>query len=170
MKEKLLKTAVFVLIINFAAAFGWWWTYNQIKKEGGGIEILNKEIADADSKQKNIKNLEQTLKSIGDQRVKINSIFADEKSVVRFIEDLEKLALVSGVALEINSASLPAKTDDGGPSFDLAASGEFGRLFKFLSLVEKMNYQIKMDRAGFDLSGKGPWKTSMRLRMLSYRF
>ena len=136
MKNNILKIIIITLTLNSAAGFGWWWLYNQIKKESKNIGVLNNDVATAAAKQRNIKTLEQTLKSIEEKKLKIDSSFTDEKGIVRFIENIEELAAFSGVNLEISSASLPLKTEEGGPSFNLIINGGFGRLFKFFSLLD----------------------------------
>jgi len=170
MNKKILKTASIILILNLAALAAWWGFYNEIKKRDKRVVILNQEISLADAKRKNIRNLEQTLQSISREKSEIDDAFVDDASVVRFIEDIEKLSVIADSELEINSASLPARSQDGGPEFGLNLKGSFGRLLKFLAMLEKVNYRLEIESARFGGDGKGSWILQIKLRILSYKF
>ena len=159
-----------MLVLNLAAAAGWWWVYRGLTKTNDRIGVLNREISLADAKQKNIRLLHQTLQSIERDKSRVDAVFVDEHSVVRFIENLEELAALSGVELEISSAALPVETDEGGPIFNLSIKGGFGRLFRFFELLEKINFQIRIESASFNIFGSGIWNSQIKLRLLSYQF
>ncbi|QQG45989.1 MAG: hypothetical protein HYY55_03360 [Candidatus Niyogibacteria bacterium] len=170
MNKGALKTIIILFLLNALAIFGWWLFYRRLDDAGGRIGVLREEIFAADAKQKNIKLLEETLQSIGDDRSKIEDVFVDEKSVVGFIENLEKVAADAGASLEISSVSLQAKVEDGGPSFNLNLEGSFGRLLKFLTLLENINYQVKIGTARFSVLNSGIWDLQVKLNLLSYKF
>ena len=159
-----------VLILDLAAIFGWWWFYNQIKERDARVAQITGDIVVQEDKQRKIKTLDQTLQSITSEKSKLDGVFADQTSVVGFIENLEKVALLSGAGLEIVSASLPVKTEEGGPFFTLNLSGSFGQIFKFLAMLEKTSYQIKIEGARFGVSESKGWTSQIKLRMLSYKF
>ena len=169
-KNKIIKMGVLVLMIDLASVAGWWMFYNEIKNIDRRIVLITQNISFQDAKQRNIKQLDQTLLSIVSEKSKIDGVFADSGSVVEFIEHLEELAVLSGAGLEILSGSFPAKAEEGGPFFTLNLSGSFGRIFKFLSLVEKTGYQTRIEGAKFNASDSGGWTSQVRLRMMSYKF
>lgn len=168
--KRILQTALAMLAVNLVALAGWWLFYRTINSSGLKLETLRREISTAEAKQKNIKALAQTLGEISEKKSEINRVFVDEKSVIKFIEALEEMASVAGVSMEIPSASLPAKIEDGGPSFTLNLEGSFGRLFRFLSLVEKMDYQLKAESARFSVPEDADWNAQIKIRLASYNF
>ena len=169
-KSNLLKALIMIFIIDAAALAGWWRFYRGINNMSSSLDILREEVLVAETKQKNIKLLAQTLDTISEKKSKIDTVFIDEQSVVRFIEDLEEVASTAGVSLEIASASLPTQTGAGGPSFDLKLGGSFGRLLKFLTMIEKTSYQLKIETASFGALEEGRWSLQLKLQLLSYKF
>lgn len=167
-KNKLFKALIAVLLIDALSIAGWWYFYQKLSGMSGRVAVLREEAAATETKQKNIKRLTQTLEDISDKKSKIDSVFVDEKAVIRLIEDLEKSAGLSGVSLKISSVSLPANSGGDGPKFNLNLGGSFGQLFKFLSLLENMNYQLKVETANFQAGHTGAWSSQINLRLLSY--
>ncbi|MEK7567228.1 MAG: hypothetical protein AAB527_03800 [Patescibacteria group bacterium] len=170
MNNKTAKAVALILMLDLAVLFGWWWFYYEIKGKDAQIASIGRDIAAQEDKQKRIKELDQVLQSIASEKSKVDGAFAEGSNVVKFIEGLEMMASFSGAGLEIVSASLPAKVEEGGPFFTLNLSGSFGRLFKFLALLEKTSYQIKIESARFGVSEKGAWSSQIKLRLLSYKF
>ena len=169
-KSKIAKAAVLILALDLASLAGWWLLYNEIRNKDERIASIRQDIVLQEAKQKNIKQLDQTLGSIVPEKSKIDRVFADSGSIVKFIEDLEKLTVLSGAELEILSGAFPAKAEEGGPFFTLNVKGGFNRVFKFLSLLEKMSYQIRVEGARFGSDEAGAWSSQIKLRMLSYKF
>lgn len=159
---------IILSVINALAVVGWRLFYQNISGAKERIGVLRGEATTAEAKQKNIRNLTKTLEDISDKKSEVDSVFVDEKSVVKFIEDLERLAKLSGVSLQILSASLPVNAAEGKPGFNLNLGGQFGGLFKFLALLENMNYQLKVETANFQALGKKDWGLQVNLRLLSY--
>ncbi|MDP3784869.1 MAG: hypothetical protein Q8R12_02230 [bacterium] len=142
----------------------------------GELSAIEREIFLLDSKQRNIKSLKGVLGELGERPRRLNNLFIDEKSLVRFIEDLEALAKESGVELKVASAVLPETLEEAGPTFDFSAAGEFQQLFKYQRLLENIPYQLvfeKIETAKFPRGGvkKGPaWSAAYKLKVLSYLF
>lgn len=170
MKGRIAKIIIIVLAFEITAAVGWWLVYGRIQKINSGMLFIKKEIADSDLKQKNIRRLDQILQDIDAERKKIKSVFVTEAEVVGFIENLEETARLSGAELEIQSASLPTKAEEGGPVFSLNLSGSFSRVFKFFELLEKMKFQIKLEDVRANKNDKeNMWEAQIRFKLLSYK-
>ena len=134
------------------------------------VRSLKTEIAASELKQKNIRELDRILQSVSPDLEKINAIFVSEKEVARFIENLEKIALLSGTDLMIESASLPGKDGIKEPAFELNIAGGFGRNFQYLALLENMNFQIKLEKVRFVKNDKKAWDAEIGFRLLNYKF
>lgn len=168
--RKILNTVLLVLMLNLAAAAGWGFLYGQIKAKRDKIVALTGEALNADLKRKNIQGLDRSLNSIVQEKTKVEAAFAGEKELVRFIEDVERLAALSGITLEIKSASLPLDPKEKGPVFTLNIKGGFGQAFRFLTLLESANYEIIFEEARLNKSEEAGWAGQVRLKLLSYKF
>jgi len=104
---------------------------------------------------------------IEDDRATIDAAFIDPQTLVRFIEDLERMADRAGVALSIESASLPQSVD-GYPSFRLTASGSFSGVYRFLALLETMKFFIAFDGVQLKKADKQPWSAAIQFQLLSF--
>ncbi len=141
---------------------------------GQELAWVRTEISVSESKQRNVKSLKNVLQEVSGRQERINDLFIDEKSLVRFIEDLEALAKESGVELKVDSAVLPQSPEEAGPTFEFTASGEFRNLFKYQRTLETSPYQLifeKIETAKVSREGvkKGPgWSARYKLKVISY--
>ena len=138
------------------------------------LSAIEREIVLLNSKQRNIKSLKGVLSELTDRPQRLDNLFIDEKTLVRFIEDLEELAKESGVELKVDSAVLPQSPEEAGPTFEFTASGEFRNLFKYQRMLENSPYQLvfeKIETAQVSREGvkKGPsWSARYKLKVISY--
>lgn len=166
----IIFVAVLILLPLALAAL----VFQKLTALKGELSAINKEIVMLDSKQRNIKSLKSALSELTDRPKRLDNLFIDEKSLVRFIEDLEALAKESGVELKVNSAVLPQTPEELGPTFEFSAAGEFKNLFKYQRLLETAPYQLvfeKIETAKVLGVKKGPaWSVNYKLKVLSYLF
>ena len=170
MKSGIVKSLAAALFLNILAGAGWFIFYREIEKKRDNVVSLKSDISAADLKLKNIKILDQSLGLIAKDKIKVERIFIGGDEIVRFIEDTEKLAVLSGVAMEISSAALPARVEEKGPLFVLKLAGAFGQVFRFVSLFERMNYEISLEKVKITKGEKGGWAGEIEIRLLSYKF
>lgn len=168
--QKILGTVLLVLFFNLAAAAGGGVFYGLIKAKRDKVIALTGETLAADLKRKNIRGLDQSLNSISQEKAKVEAAFASKSDLVRFIENVERLAALSGIALEIKSAALPLDPNEKGPVFTLNVKGDFGQEFRFLTLLESANYEIVLEEARLNKSEEAGWAGQVRLKLLSYKF
>ncbi|MCH7882909.1 hypothetical protein IIA95_00645 [Patescibacteria group bacterium] len=169
MRRNIVKVILMILIFNLILAGGWWFFYSQIQKTRRALFLLTADIAAAELKQKNIRALTRLLQDIEQDRKKIENAFVDERSVVEFIKEVERVGDLSGARLTIESVSLLSGPREGGPIFRFTATGRFGSLFTFLHLLENINYQIAFEETRF-LRSQNRWTGTFRVRLLSFMF
>ena len=169
MRRKIIQIFLIVVVLSLLLAGGWYLVYDRVQKAYRAVLLLREEIAEAELKKKNIRALNTLLQDIDIERQKIENVFVNERSVVRFIEDIETMAELSQVDLTIESASLPISGEDGEPVFRFTTESRFESLFKFLALLEKINYQIKIEETQFR-KNENRWTGRFEVRLLSYLF
>lgn len=161
---------VAVLIILPLALAGL--VFQKLSALEGELSAVEKEIVLLDSKQRNIKSLKGALSGLGERSQRLDNLFIDEKSLVRFIEDLEALAKESGVELKVNSAVLPQVPEELGPTFEFSAAGEFKNLFKYQRLLEDAPYQLVFEKIEttkvLGVKKGSAWSVNYKLKVISY--
>lgn len=178
MSHKIKKTLILgvaVLTINIVAILAWLFIFNKLLTERDRILSVRYQLDEVRLKVNNIKNLEDLLKSIEKDRDSINHAFIDEKDLVQFIKELERVADLSGVGLDVGQASVPTGQKDLGPSFSLVVRGSFDGVRRFISLVGSVPYQVLFETATIQKSAqpinkKALWEADLDIKVLSYKF
>lgn len=173
--KKLLVLVAIALFLNIAAILSWIFIFNKISAEQNNILSVRYQLDAVRLKVNNIKNLEDLLRSIENDRTSINNAFIDEKDLVTFIKELEKVADLSGVTLEVGNASVPRNQKDLGPGFSLAVHGSFDGVRRFISLVGNIPHQVLFKTATIQksvqpINKQALWDASLDIKVLSYIF
>lgn len=165
---------VFIVVAGLVIVGVYFLLFGQIQKERDKVLSLRRELAVIEKKQKNIQSLERLLDETEEQKRDVENIFVDDKTVVRFIEELERLAEITGAVLEIKDASLPRTDEDLGPTFSMEIEGSFKNIFRYLELLENVPFQVEFNEIRFvkpgGAGGAGAWSLAIVLRVLSYEF
>jgi len=170
MNSGIVKSLAAALLLNTLAAGAWFLFYGEIEQRRDIVMSLKNDIAAADLKLKNIRSLDQSLAAIAADKTKVEEVFVGADEIVRFIEDAERLAVISGAEMEISSAVLPLKAEERGPLFVLKLAGSFGQIFRLLSLFEKTSYELSLEEVKMTKGEQSGWSGEIELRLLSYKF
>lgn len=170
-KKYLILSVLF--LVNILAAAGWWQFFKEIKREKEKIAATRFESEKINIKIDGVKNLDDLLKDAEKERNLINGAFIGEKDLVVFIEELEKIALMSNVELAVTSASLPQNNGKSGPVFRISLQGEFEGVYRFANLLANASYQVFLEKISFRRvsvkEGEGrPWQADLEAMVLSY--
>ena len=168
MNSGMVKTVSIVVLINAALAGGWWYIFAQVQRAESSAVTLAETISAAEAKQENIRALTVFLQGIDSDRAKIGGAFVDSGTLIHFIEEVERSAVMANVKLVIESATLPP-TENDYPSFRLKAEGGFSGVYRFLSLLETMRYHVVWD--GVELrkdDARKIWSGLIEFRLLSF--
>lgn len=171
-KLPILFSLIFFLFLSFAFVF-FYRTIDSInQKVESDMAVWQTEATRRDG----IRSLDSSLQKIADNKVLLETHFAKSSDVVPFLDTIEKLASLSGIVAGIDSVGTSA--ENVGLVVGLKASGSFGNLYKFLTLLENSPYEInflsmdlhKMTAANG--SGKNivglPWKAVFKIQLLSF--
>ncbi|MBI5045541.1 MAG: hypothetical protein HZC14_00850 [Candidatus Niyogibacteria bacterium] len=178
MSHKIKKTlilGVVALLVNIVAVLAWLFIFNKILMEKNQILSVRYQLDEVRLKVNSIKNLEDLLKDIEKDRGSINDSFIGEKDLVQFIKELERVADLSGVSLQVGNANVPRDQKDLGPSFSLVARGNFDGVRRFVSLIGSIPYQVLFETATIQkstqlINKKETWEARLDVKVLSFTF
>jgi hypothetical protein len=127
-------------------------------------------------KREDIISLGQSLEEIIDDKTLLETHFAKSSDVVPFLDNIEKLAPKAGVQIEVDSVN--TKNNNSGLVVGLKASGSFGSIYKFLTLLENSPYQLDFTSMHLsklqtgDAPGKNSkeskWEGIFKIQLLSF--
>lgn len=169
MKKLLIVIFCVVVLLGFLVGAIWAFSGMIDKKRNDRITI-QKEIRSMEMRQNTVKGLEQLFKAVDERKEEIENIFVDERSVVRVIEEFERTAISAGIALTLESASLPTSKESRGPEFQLRVEGSFDGIVRYLRLLEVMPFQFSFDDIGIEKQTvkEDAWSGVIRLTLLSF--
>lgn len=167
------KLILVVIALSVLAGAAWLWVYTKTAQVRDEIYATRSGLAEIEVRVENIKHLENMLEEAEAERAAVEGAFTDSRGIVHFIEKMEELATTTQVTLEVRSAALPVTGGEFGPVFHAEVSGDFGAVYKFISLLMDTDYQVLPDK--FFLEQKEDrekkieyWLASLDFRMISY--
>lgn len=95
------------------------------------------------SRREEIKSLDQSVKSIEQERILLESHFANGSDVVPYLNTLEELG--NKVNAKAKVTSVEVSKDETKLLVEMKAVGSFEALYKFLTLLENSSYEMKID-------------------------
>ena len=129
-----------------------------------------------EQKRNDVKMLDHSVQTIQGDKTQLDTHFAPSSDIVPFLNTVEGLASKVNAKTEIDSVAISA--DHTGLMVSMKASGDFGNLYKFLTLLENSPYEIEfvsMDiskEAVIDTGNKNVkiprWDVSLNLKLLSF--
>ncbi len=172
---KLLVLVAATLFFNIAAILSWMFILNKIAAEKNNILSVRYQLDEVRLKVNNVKNLEDLLRGIESDRISINNSFIDEKDLVQFIKESERIADLSEVSLEVSKANVPRDQKDLGPGFGLVVHGSFDGVRRFISLIGSVPRQVLFEIVTIQKSVRlidksQPWEAYLDIKVLSYKF
>ncbi|PIR69266.1 MAG: hypothetical protein COU47_04195 [Candidatus Niyogibacteria bacterium CG10_big_fil_rev_8_21_14_0_10_46_36] len=159
-----------IVLLAFLAWLGRFFVAKISEKQQHLVDIQT-EIERMGVRQQNLKDLEILFDEVQQRKDEIDSVFINERSVVRVIESFEARARELGVELEVESASLPTASAARGPEIQLHLEGSFDALYRYIKVLEVMPFQISIDLVNINKrsSAEGPgWAATIRLTVLSF--
>lgn len=150
--------------------------YGKIISLKANLFEIENQIGAFDLKQKNARDFKIFLETRSADFAVIDTAFVDENSLIKFIEDVEKVAKESRVTLKVTTSGRTSPNAKNPPEFSLSASGNFENTLQYLLLLENMPYELVFKRinlasqaVGGQQSG-GIWRASYQLRLESFSF
>jgi len=169
-KAPLILSLTFFMFLSGAAIF----SYQTIN---GNNQKAEQELATWTAeahRRDNIISLNHSLQQNAPEEALLQAHFARSSDIVPFLDTIEKLAGAAGVVAEMNSVDTGA--DNSKLVIGLKASGSFGAIYKFLTLLENSPYELdflSMDlhKMSSDTAGKtaiSKWEAVFLIQLLSF--
>ncbi|HRZ30273.1 MAG TPA: hypothetical protein P5274_01220 [Candidatus Paceibacterota bacterium] len=154
-KNKLVQLVIVLSIISLIIIILWVSLFFLIKQDKEFVVSLN------ESTHQGSKIVSGFVPLNKDKIEKINQYFLTDKSIVKFIEELEQIGKEVGVKLVIGQPDDKATE----LQLNLSTMGTFSQTMKFLQSLENLPYAGKIDRLELR-KGELDWQSVFILRVL----
>ena len=128
------------------------------------------QLAVLEKKNQLLYDLERTLVEKRPQLDIIDGAFLTPQQVVEFIQTLERAAAESNIDLVISSAEI-ATGESENPTqhsnFSISATGNFTKIYEYITLLENTPYRIEIEQASFDSTDNGTVRANITLSVLT---
>lgn len=146
-KGKFLATAIIASgILLFILYEIVWGLFIKIRNSSYVISADSSSLQFLSMRSQAAEESEKAILNVAIEEEKIKKTIFDKDRPLEFIEALENIARISGSLIEIT----PIEGKDSLSTFLIAVEGDFPSLFKFLKLVEVMQYKISIEEANFE--------------------
>src|SRR3989344_1541079 len=143
--------------------------YAKINNNYQETHIREKEWQSEELKREEIKTLDHSIKIIEEERALLETHFARSSDIVPFLDAIEELGRKAGDEAEVTSVDI--SKDQTALIVGMKASGSFGNLYKFLTLLENSPYMLEFAAVDIKreagLSDSTVWDAVFRIKLLS---
>ena len=177
MKNNFPKIPFFISILFFCLFFSaFLYLYKETNNNDEESRLAESEWQVEAQRRDEIRALNNSIKIIEEERARLETHFARSSDVVPFLDTIEGLASQVGAKAEITSVDI--MKDHTGLMVEMKASGTFGGLYKFLTLLENSPYELEFVsidlNRGAVLSGSDSniknlkWEATFKIKLLSF--
>jgi hypothetical protein len=173
------KSLILSVILFIFSCFVFVFLYRNINNNKEASQLTQEKWQTEDTHRENAKSLADSIKAIEPEKALLETHFVQSSDVVPFLDTIEKLAKEIGTKAEVVSVN-PTK-DNSSLIVGIKASGNFGTIYKLITLLENSPYDLEFISAdiqnsnGEDLSGsknnktKTPqWTATFQIKLLSF--
>ncbi|OGD68086.1 hypothetical protein A3E89_00785 [Candidatus Campbellbacteria bacterium RIFCSPHIGHO2_12_FULL_35_10] len=181
-RESLIKTLIALIILNLILFSVCAFFFFLIKSTNEKAFALEGEFSKISKQDMELKFIDENLDETEEQRQKINSYFVKRGNagVAEFMENIERIAKSSGVALDVNGLFLNdqnANKETGKKVSEiklvLKTEGDWSNTVYFLKLLKMSPYSVSFDRVSFekdtDKDSKS-WSGTFGIKVLKLEF
>ncbi len=147
--------------------------YKLTNDNNQGSEMKETKWQTEAARREGIKTLESSVKMIEGDRLQVEAHFAKSSNVVPFLDTIEGLAPKVGAKAEVSSVA--PVSGGAGLLVGMTASGTFGSLYKFLTLLENSPYELEFvgmdmhrESSGDKSSTLPRWNVNLQMKLLSF--
>lgn len=153
-KQIFLATIILVIVVSVAYII----LLLKLKEKNNNVFALTNEVDVVLQKEIKLRSVKSLIKDTAKEREELDSRFVADDNIVNFIEIIEDLGADSGAEVEIISVSvsdinkeITNKSDIGEfLNLDFKIEGRFAQVFHFLSMLEKLPFNIDILRANLE--------------------
>ncbi|MFA5792069.1 MAG: hypothetical protein WC884_03475 [Candidatus Paceibacterota bacterium] len=167
---------LFSIIFLGFSCFVFIFLYKEINKNQVVSEKMQIEWQDESDRRDEIKSLERSIKTIKEDRILLESHFAQSSDVVKFLDTIEKLAFAVEIKPEVVSVDIVK--DKSILLVVIRTFGSFESIYKFLKLLENSSYELEfssfeMARTNIQIDSNKKvinpeWSATFKIQLLSF--
>ena len=169
MKNKSQTPQIILSFVFFLVSLGGlMFFYSTIKSKQGISEQKFTEWQVEAARRDEIKSLESSMKKIEEDKVILETHFAESSNPVPFLDTLEKLA--RSVNAENSVSAVDVAKDGKSLVVGMNASGSFESFYKFLTLLENSAYDMEFLSIDMQKDGasENEWSAVIRIKLLTF--
>jgi hypothetical protein len=171
----------FLITLNFGL-LGLYWLFSiQVGSNISQISNLGEDLNFQLAKERQLKSMKNISRETQSERIELDSYFVSSDGIVSFIKEVEGLATLSGLEVEIDSVGTTEYFAGEDLSeileilgLNLRVKGEWSSSFYFLNLLERMPYQVSFDQFSLEAENStedeaSNWKGRIGLKVLKIK-
>jgi uncharacterized membrane-anchored protein YhcB (DUF1043 family) len=179
MQSKFKKISLIVSIITFlffCALF--LFLYKEIENNTKISEQTQLNLQKEISRREEIKNFNDSFKTIEKDKLELETHFAKSSDIVPFLNTIEKTASNVGTKAEVSF--IEVAKDNTGLVVEMKNTGSFEQVYKFLMLLENSPYElefssVEMNSVSTEEVGKNgksvkrnEWEATFKIKLISF--
>lgn len=150
-KQKLIFTSGISLVVSIALAWAFFYLASGVIGARSSAETVMQRIAKVEAEIAQANTFKSILEDRGDDIAHIEKLFVDRERPIELIERLESAATSTRVVLSIDLGAQSSNEEF--LDLRLTLEGSDQGLLKYLSLLELLPYEIKIEEITFQRSG-----------------
>ncbi len=170
--KKFKKTPLFLSVIFLLSALVVFIFLYKTIEQNRKASVETEAAWEAEANRRDqIQALDRLLSELSGERTMFEAHFIQSSDVVPFLDMVERLAPQVGASAEVSLVDIPK--DNSGLVVEVRATGRFGTMYKFLTLLENSPYElefmsvdIQKDEGGEELQEN--WSGNFRMKLLSF--
>jgi len=137
---------IVIALCNVLFLGGLWFGYQKMSEHKAQYEQLSQDIAKEEATRKNAAMLRRTLDTILPARAKLDSFFYEhsDDDGVRFVEQIEDLARLSGVELQVSGANFTGTPGSAVFRMNTRISGTWTQVNRFMYFLEAFPARVSV--------------------------
>ena len=161
--------------------------YQDIKDKNENHHTLSHGLLFQNDKQDYLVSTQKTIDNINPDITRINSSVVSKEGEVSFIENLESIARINGLSIEIDSLVFEDRGDSSSSLISVLkikakTKGSWYGSYVFLARLESLPFKIKIDRFSLANTGtevpvpdekggvpNGDWQSTFEIAVLKYK-
>jgi len=156
--NKTKNIIIVLIIVNLFLIWIYWFVSQKVSENTKRISDLSEELDLQLTREKQLKSFNDIVGDTTADRNKLDSYFVSPEGIVTFIEEIEGLALLAGLSVDIASVDVDEYFDSDKKSeiieslnLGINTFGNWSDNFYFLNLLEGMPLNISVTRLNFDI-------------------
>ncbi len=149
--KKFLISIILILLINILAIVSWFYFLSILKNQNQSMQDIKYKIQSAVQKINAVKLSESLLENEAENKTKIDSVFLDDQTVVKLIDEVDSLKVKTGADIKIGAIDFNISNK---PHLQLKAGGTFSQIYQSIVLLENMPYMFDFNNVSLNFNSE----------------